>query len=44
MSEEKSFDEVIDERYQRTSDLRERVIEHFTADEQAFKLAMADKD
>lgn len=44
MSEEKSFDEVIDERYRRTSDLRERVIEHFTADEQAFKLAMADKD
>lgn len=44
MAEEKTFDEVIDERYKRTSDLRERVIDHFTGDQEAFKLAMADKD
>ena len=42
--QELSFDEEMDIRYKRTSDVRDRVIEHFTSTPDQFNLTMADKD
>lgn len=43
MAEEKTFDEMIDDRYERTSDLREAALQTLVGDAEQLRLTLADK-